>query len=112
MSASEQIRGSVLDITARVECGGCGGHFRVNIDPAGKTPEGWTIFDKAVDAVRGGDAVRINLSGQANPKSCDDGSSSVQHGWLLCGACTRKVDDAVEEDRNATAAEIERALEV
>lgn len=89
---SERIVGKIANIKAHIECGGCGKPFVVEMDPANMIPDNWTLFDEAVDCVRGG-------------LTRDGGLSSVQGGYLLCGTCTHKIDDAVTEDRNATAEE-------
>jgi hypothetical protein len=85
---------SVVKIEAVIACDGCGRELRLELDPANKPPSGWALFDCAEDAVRG------SVGAMAGPNS-----SSVQGGLMLCGICTRKIDDAIPEDRNATRSE-------
>lgn len=86
---------SVKIINATIECDGCGGRFTVDIDAAYKPPAGWSEWDVAVDAVRGG----------------SDGTS-VQGGFTLCEKCTKTCDAYGPEDReeNLTTDEVRKAL--
>jgi hypothetical protein len=89
----------ITSIQAMFHCDGCGEPFIVDIDPNKSTSQFLPdVFEIAVDAVRGGNA--------------GGGCTSVQHGRHLCESCTRKVDAMVpdEEDRNATEAEVRKAL--
>jgi len=93
---------SLSTIRAHMECDGCGKPMSFDLDAACNPPAGWSLFDVAVDACRGGH-VREGR-----------GLSSVQgeSEKCLCAACTSTVD-AIEtpDDRNATDAEIAEALE-
>lgn len=93
---SEITHGSFIKLTATFECGGCGKSFRVESDDAGGT-EKVDMFDHLVDIVRGGGFGF-------------DGSTSVQHGYILCTTCTWRADSVVPdgEERNATALEVRR----
>jgi hypothetical protein len=53
---------------------GCGCYFPVDLDPARKLPDGWSLFDYAVDVVRSGIL-----------------ESSVEADLMLCSGCTRVV---------------------
>lgn len=85
--------GSLLKIVSHFHCGGCGGYFQVEMEVGGIIPPGWTMFDVAVDSIRGG------FEG-----------GSIQGGYILCKKCTQDVDDAVQEDRNATQEEVYRVF--
>jgi hypothetical protein len=78
---------SVEAIKAKIECDNCGSQFEVRLDPARNLPSGWSIFDFAEDAVRGGYVVG---------KSIFDGSCSVQNDQMLCITCTRAADNQKE----------------
>ena len=73
---------SVNTITASIQCDDCGKNFRVSLDESARTPEGWTLFELAEDAVRGGVST-VDPIGQ---------STSVQDGMMLCPTCTRERD--------------------
>ncbi len=91
---SEQIvSGSLISVTAKFACGGCGKHFDVDVETSSEVPQGWSIFDAAVDGVRA------------------EYGPSLQGGHILCRKCTTIVDNAVPEDRLATETETRRALE-
>lgn len=79
---------SVTCILATIACDSCGAEFRVELDPAYNPPAGWSIWDVAVDAVRGG----VEADGT--------GSTSVQDGEMLCSSCTKERDEqrATQED--------------
>lgn len=76
-------------IRAHIRCDECGAGFAVDLDAAHKPPAGWSLWDVAEDAVRGG---------QVFGKSIFDGSCSVQQGRMLCIPCTRAAD--AEEDQS------------
>lgn len=86
---------AIVNIRATISCDACGREFRVEMDPASKVPAGWTLWDDAQDAVRGGSIV---------PEKGQDildvlGSScSVQDDKMLCGDCTRAADKAAGPD--------------
>lgn len=89
---------TLKSISAKFECDGCGAAFEAYIDPARTLPADWSMFDMAVDAVRGSvGAACTSVQGESNQ--------------CLCHKCTRAVDDFVTEDRNATDDEITAALE-
>ena len=75
---------SVISIKSAIECDGCGARFAVDHDPAYKPPSGWSLWDVAEDAVRGG---------HVDGASIFDGSCSVQDGQTLCIPCTQKADE-------------------
>jgi transcription elongation factor Elf1 len=85
--------GKLLDIEARFECGACGRQFKVHIDPGGRIPEGWDIYDAAVDAVR----------------AC---GNSIQGDYILCRKCTGKCDnsDLIPAYRTGTRDEVRSVL--
>ncbi|TIW26533.1 MAG: hypothetical protein E5V63_13225 [Mesorhizobium sp.] len=68
-----------------------------DMDAAEATPEGWSLYDMAVNSVRAG-----------SPR--EGGFSSVQGEMCLCSKCTSIVDEYITEDRNATADEVNAAL--
>lgn len=74
---------SIVSIRAAVECDECGRRFKVDLEEAYQPPAGWSLFDCAVDAVRGGVAHDLG-----------EGSTSVQSGRALCVHCTREADAA------------------
>jgi len=80
---------SVIKIRAFIECDECGAQFSVALDPADPTPDGWTLWELAEDAVRGS----VNYE----DKTWHSGlSSSVQNDKMLCKDCTAK-EDAKDE---------------
>lgn len=81
---------SVLVIIATIECDECGKRFRVEIEAAAKPwpRENGTAFDLAENAVRGG--------GTTEGPAC-----SVRAGQMLCGDCTKDVDEKHAESRLA-----------
>lgn len=85
---------SVIEITAKVGCDGCGVHFEVEVDPAEEVTG--SVFDAVEEAVRGG----------GHPLVC-----SVQGGKMLCHTCTKKVDNFITDDRSATEEDVEKALD-
>ncbi len=87
----EIISGSLLTCEAKFECGGCGKPFKVEMEVSGACPPGWSLFDLALDSIRGG------FEG-----------GSLQGGYILCRTCTQTVDDSVKEDRNATESEVRK----
>lgn len=84
---------SVSRIEAIIACDGCGAKFTADVDAAYKPPQGWSMWDVAQDAVRGG----------------NDGGS-VQGGMMLCQKCTKTCDAHGPDDRNLTADEVRAAL--
>ncbi|TIX28797.1 hypothetical protein [Mesorhizobium sp.] len=68
-----------------------------DMDPAEPIPPGSSLHDMAMEAVRAG-----------TPR--EGGCSSVQGDMCLCDKCTSIVDRYVTEDRNATADEVNAAL--
>lgn len=80
---------AVLSISALIECDECAVHFASDMDAARTVPTGWSLWDAAVDTVRGG---------YVNGTSVFDGSCSVQDGRMLCIECTRKADAESDED--------------
>lgn len=82
---------TLLWVRARVECEACGKGFTVALDSGLDCPLGWSVFDLAKDAVRGGEIV------EEAGKRIELKSSSVQDDKMLCGACTDDADAAGEE---------------
>lgn len=80
-----------------MRCDGCAGAMTFDIDPARAIPKGWSLHDLVIDCVAG-DTPR------------EGGTSSVQGDMCLCDKCTTIVDAYVTEDRNATADEVNAAL--
>jgi hypothetical protein len=78
---------SVHRIEAVIDCDGCGHRFSVELDPAYK-PKCWSLWDCAVDGVRGGQRGTIG----------DRGHTSVQGGLCLCPVCTGTVDEYTGDD--------------
>ncbi|MER9768983.1 hypothetical protein NKJ09_23295 [Mesorhizobium sp. M0189] len=68
-----------------------------DLDPAEVLNKGTSLHDIAIETVRAG-----------TPR--EGGLSSVQGEQCLCGKCTTIVDAYVTEDRNATADEVNAAL--
>jgi hypothetical protein len=73
----------LLNIKAKFKCDECGNEFIVTIDPACEPPAGWTVFEVAEDAVRGGVTYEDERGGDV---------SSVQNELHLCSQCTRRHD--------------------
>ena len=85
---------SIASIKAEIQCDGCGCYFSVALDPARKLPEGWSLFDEAVDTVRGGCLAH-----------------SVEADLMLCSDCTKAVArDERFAERDPTADEIRDLL--
>ena len=80
---------SIRYIHVHANCDECGLPFRVELELAYTTPHGWTVYDLAVDAIRGSleyhDSVILG-----------SGSSSVQGDKHLCHMCTYKADRKAE----------------
>jgi hypothetical protein len=93
---------AVVDIRAAICCDGCGVRFSVRLDPASHLPAGQSLFDAAVDAVRGS----VGLQWARNAI----GPSSVQAQLTLCPDCTNKVAAYLREDRMPTLQEALAAL--
>lgn len=92
---------SLKHIRATFECDGCGRWFLSEMDTA---DEG-ALFDLAEESLRGS-----NFEGYVGHANRDRvGFTSVQAGKHLCPSCTKKVDDHVPEDREATADEVAEA---
>lgn len=70
------------EIRAHWLCDGCGKPFSVKMEPPNKFPRGWTLYDSAVDAVRGS----IDYQGPNQPNGCG-GMSAVEGDNCLCGHC-------------------------
>ena len=83
---------AVLSITAPIECDECGAHFATDMDEARTVPSGWSLWDAAVDTVRGG---------SVNGSSIFNGSCSVQDGRMLCIECTNKADAEFDDEAAA-----------
>jgi hypothetical protein len=80
-------------LKAHFNCDGCGTQFSVGLDPALQPPSGWSLFDCAVDAVRG----TVDYEEARNRDSI--GLSSVQDDKHLCATCTAKADaESPDED--------------
>lgn len=71
-------------VKATFECDGCGADFIIVMDNADKPELNETLFEVAVDRVRGG--------------LCEDGFCSVQDDMHLCATCTQRVDEAYPKD--------------
>jgi RNA polymerase subunit RPABC4/transcription elongation factor Spt4 len=71
---------AVFSIIARIACDGCGTLFNADLDSGYKPPQGWSLFDCAEDAVRGG---------------ADGGSVQGKH--MLCNDCTRFIDQHTDD---------------
>lgn len=103
---------SLMHIRAQFQCDGCGRAFIVEMDPTDKMSADWTIFDNAVEYVRGGPILKY-LESKKN--EAPGMLASVQADQHLCPGCTYKVDaymdDVVKQDRDATPEEIEKALQ-
>lgn len=82
---------AVIEIMAKIGCDGCGRQFTVEMDPGRGPTEGWSVFDYAEDAVRGGVIVTPHGSSRSGELP---GSCSVQDDKMLCGTCTRVADEA------------------
>lgn len=82
---------SLKRLTAYFACDECGRAFAVGLDPASTPPPLWSLFDCAVDGVRG--AVDY-----ADGRSDVLGCSSVQNDKHLCAECTEKADAAAPAD--------------
>lgn len=80
---------SIVSVRASVECDCCGSPFSVALDESYVPPKGWSIFDVAVDAVRGSSEYR-------GPGLT---SSSVQEGNQLCAICTSRFDCDAAQSR-------------
>lgn len=76
----------IVEIEAKFSCDDCGTEFVVGLDPAIDLPPGWTLYDAAEDAVRGGSEYRDG-HGRA-----DAVGSVGDDGRHYCDRCTRKRD--------------------
>lgn len=82
---------TVRTIKATIECDGCGGQFRVDLDPADSRPPDWTWHDLAEDMVRAGNQAE-SVKGQPI------GITSVQHDMMMCPSCTKTADAIGDDD--------------
>lgn len=76
----------IVEIEAKFACDDCGTEFVVSLDPASQAPRGWTVFEIAEEAIRGGSEYR---DGFERPGAI--GSVSI-HGRHYCDRCTLKHD--------------------
>ncbi len=83
----------IQSIRVTAACDVCGITFSVAIDEADVLPQGWSIYDVAVDAVRGG----VEYRDCRAEHLCRGVASSVQQGLLLCRECTVDADAAAEQ---------------
>lgn len=88
---------TMSSIRAHFRCDGCVGAMTFDLDPAEVMNKSSSLHDFALKAVRAG-----------SPR--EGGMSSVQGDQCLCDKCTTIVDAYVTEDRNATADEVNAAL--
>lgn len=65
---------SLVTVRATFECDGCGTQFKVEMDPTSMRPKGWSLFEEAVDFLRGG-------------CGADGGMPMVVHDMHLCHVC-------------------------
>lgn len=86
-------------IRARHTCDCCGAWFEVDLKPPYTPPAGWSLFDCALDAVRGGyivDGHNLTMDTLERALGFYTLSCSVQGDGTLCGLCT-KAADAVDD---------------
>jgi len=98
---------SLKTIRARFECDGCGREFFIEL--ASDIEGDMTLFDIAVAELSSGFAFHSYV-GETRSSIEESFMTSVQAGQHLCPACTRRVDDFVPQEREATADEIAKAL--
>lgn len=67
---------SLVTVRATFDCDGCGTQFRVDMKPEAMRPKGWSLFDEAVDYLRGG-------------CGSDGGMPAIVHDMHLCHECAR-----------------------
>lgn len=79
-SAKGSVAVSIDRVEVRAICDGCGKWFCVEMELSDSIPQDWTLYDAAVNAVRG--------SLEYRDAKLIIGSSSVQDGKHLCDACT------------------------
>jgi hypothetical protein len=65
---------SIICVRATFECDGCGGQFRIEMDPASMRPKGWSLTEEAEDFLRG-------MCG------ADGGMPAMVHDMHLCDDC-------------------------
>ena len=83
----------VRTIRAYVECDQCGLQFSVAIEETSSCPLEWSMYDMAIDAVRGSlEYEEVPLQG-GRLSGLISKSSSIQNGQILCAECTR-IEDA------------------
>lgn len=75
----------LIEIQAKFSCDDCGTEFSVTVDPALVMPTGWSVFDVAEDAVRGG----FGYEDAHEPRSSYVGM--VEDDRHLCGRCAEKL---------------------
>ena len=81
---------ALIEIRARFRCDDCGREFSVQLDPVDKPPTGWSVFDVAEDAIRGGAGyIGPDVTGSVQ-KSDTISDKDNKH---LCGTCTEKTDE-------------------
>ena len=75
----------ILEIKAKFECDDCGTEFFVPLDPVSTCPPGWSMFDMAVDSIRGG------LGYEDATDDLPVGSGSVEDDDRhYCNRCTKR----------------------
>lgn len=72
----------LIGVRAEFHCDDCGSPFSVDMEPSYVPEPGWSVYDIAVDAVRGS----IRYTGPFHDGL--RGVSSVQGDRCLCGRCT------------------------
>lgn len=77
----------IVEVKAKFACDDCGTEFFVRLDPAYDPPGDWTVFDVAVDQIRGGLWYE-----DGNEDPIETGSGSVEEERHYCARCTRKRD--------------------
>lgn len=78
---------ALIEIRAEFRCDSCRRTFSVAIDPAPPVPEGWSMFEKAEDALRGS----LDYKGPYDDNGTL-GATSFQNDMHLCGPCTHEAD--------------------
>ena len=82
---------TLVNAKAAFSCDGCGCEFQVELDTAYPFKKGRTIFDEAVDTVRGG--ICEVTAAPKHLRWANVGMCSVQNDKHLCPRCTREADD-------------------
>ena len=99
---------SLIKIVATFECDGCSRKFLVGMDPAGKIPGHWTLFEAAQDWLRGG-----AFDGYVNEryKTVSLCGGEVLNGKHYCPSCADKiVTNLPEEALNPTDEQVQKIL--